>query len=497
MFIYTLVVIAVIAVSSALLVYVLKKNNMFKLEILLAIIVSSVAVCFMFPFIYGLMSNLGGFASGQAGELLSVLTALVIYITLILLFSIIASLIFTEEKLKKFFQRVGNIVVEKGYKRFIKLFSRPVGAIEENNNAENGTENIAENDTGKGLDTWPDMGMDTNPLQYVEAQELHDGDKTQEETEKSDFENYSTKGENIFEKSVDTGQNIDKMGLVENSTENSVICADDGGFEQVSDGWSQTVDTQEIDAQEPDLAEFVGVTGTVEATGTAEVAGVSETVEAGGFASADEVVGIPDAATGIPDAAGITEAVVVDEVTEVSEAAEVAEVAETAGKAEVSDAVEAADVAETSGTTEVIGAAGAAETNEAGEFAGLAAFDERDDEAEVREDALPEADFVEEQEKAGRMDSTMNLGIDECIEEAFKLKQNKDIEGAILYYMYALDKEPERDLVFWIILDICALYKSLGKADLAKEILDSYVSTYGDVMDEEVRNEIERNLSYS
>lgn len=84
--------------------------------------------------------------------------------------------------------------------------------------------------------------------------------------------------------------------------------------------------------------------------------------------------------------------------------------------------------------------------------------------------------------------------VDDYIDEAFKLKENGDFEGAILYYMYALDMGPENDLVFWIILDTCVLYKELGQTELARDILESYVNIYGNIMDTSVKVEIEKNL---
>lgn len=89
-----------------------------------------------------------------------------------------------------------------------------------------------------------------------------------------------------------------------------------------------------------------------------------------------------------------------------------------------------------------------------------------------------------------------NLSVNDCVDEAFRLKESGDFEGAILYYMYALDRKPDKDLVFWIVLDICVLYKSLGQIDFAHEMLSSYVDSYSDVMDSSIREEIERNLLY-
>ena len=87
------------------------------------------------------------------------------------------------------------------------------------------------------------------------------------------------------------------------------------------------------------------------------------------------------------------------------------------------------------------------------------------------------------------------LSIDECIEEAFRLKEQGDAEGAILYFMYALDKKPHKELVFWIVLDICVIYKAFGQQELAFDILNSYNDVFGDIMDVSVRTEIENNLS--
>lgn len=84
--------------------------------------------------------------------------------------------------------------------------------------------------------------------------------------------------------------------------------------------------------------------------------------------------------------------------------------------------------------------------------------------------------------------------VDEIIDEAFDLKGKGDFEGAILNFFYALDNEPSNDIVFWIVLDICVLYKQLGQVELAKEVLESYVSHYGELMDKAVRYEIELNL---
>jgi tetratricopeptide (TPR) repeat protein len=119
-------------------------------------------------------------------------------------------------------------------------------------------------------------------------------------------------------------------------------------------------------------------------------------------------------------------------------------------------------------------------------------------EVQVEYSTDSEANSVEiniDKDEVSKIEAAKEPDISEYIEKAFALKENGDSEGAVLNYMYALDKNKDRDLVFWIVLDICVLYKSMGQIELAKEILESYISNYGDLMDSSVRLEIERNLA--
>lgn len=87
-----------------------------------------------------------------------------------------------------------------------------------------------------------------------------------------------------------------------------------------------------------------------------------------------------------------------------------------------------------------------------------------------------------------------NLAIDEIIDEGFRLKEKGDYEGAIINFLYALDRRPADDVARWIVLDICVMYKQLGQVDLAREVLDSYLTEYGIEMDDALKSEIELNL---
>jgi hypothetical protein len=85
----------------------------------------------------------------------------------------------------------------------------------------------------------------------------------------------------------------------------------------------------------------------------------------------------------------------------------------------------------------------------------------------------------------------------ELLDLAFKQKSNEDYQGAIESFTQALNvvaEDESNEVVFWIVLDICILYKKLGQGELAKEILNGYYSEYKGLMSEEIREKIENNL---
>lgn len=93
------------------------------------------------------------------------------------------------------------------------------------------------------------------------------------------------------------------------------------------------------------------------------------------------------------------------------------------------------------------------------------------------------------------MQDSEKLTLDDCINMAFDFRDKGELEAAAQYFMYALDRKPDKDLTFWIVLDICVLYKSLGQRKLAEEILNSYYDSFGDIMDESVKEEILLNIN--
>ena len=86
------------------------------------------------------------------------------------------------------------------------------------------------------------------------------------------------------------------------------------------------------------------------------------------------------------------------------------------------------------------------------------------------------------------------LDLNSCVLKAMDYKDAGRKPEAIEYYMAALEKGPKGDMVFWIVLDICALYKQLGLSILAQSILEGLTSKYGDAIAPEVRAEIMNNL---
>ena len=78
--------------------------------------------------------------------------------------------------------------------------------------------------------------------------------------------------------------------------------------------------------------------------------------------------------------------------------------------------------------------------------------------------------------------------------KAFECKDSGKKEEAIEHYLSALQYEQSNEMVFWIVLDVCALYKQLGLSDLAKIILEGLVSKYGSIIQPDIKKEIMNNL---
>ncbi len=79
--------------------------------------------------------------------------------------------------------------------------------------------------------------------------------------------------------------------------------------------------------------------------------------------------------------------------------------------------------------------------------------------------------------------------------KAFDCKVKGQKEQAVQYYTKALDfGSLSNDMVFWVVLDICTLYKELGLNELACSILNSVAKRYENELKPEIRAEIIKNL---
>jgi hypothetical protein len=92
--------------------------------------------------------------------------------------------------------------------------------------------------------------------------------------------------------------------------------------------------------------------------------------------------------------------------------------------------------------------------------------------------------------------SSDRLSIDEVLDRAFLLKQEgKGLEAASLF-INALDMKPDTEVAFWIVLDICVIYKNFGQSELAADILQAYMNEYNDLMSDEVKEQILQSLYF-
>lgn len=523
---YTAVVIMIVLSSSIALAYILKRNGMLDIRIILSIVGSSVAVSILFPIILAHLSFLGA--------LFALLTAAVIYITLVLLFTVLISLYITEERveavLKEFSLQGFMGGMSDAFKRAI---DRCIGCVK--NSLHTSIEyikalfNRLKGTREKGQDISavkdepdkPDMYETENLIGKTPVQELWS--EAIDETSK-ELEEYSAAEEksigpeageaselraqdlsNYAEKSVDSIQNIDTMGIESSEESGQEEAAEDYDaevdyFEEEKQDEVQ-LDIPETVIPEPldDIQEIEGIEDAAipEYSKDSEVqrevksAPVGEAIEVEGSADLieeaeeieklatveeeavldEEIAGAEEETTTIEETEGVQEEEIQIEEIQIEEI-QIEEIEEVAEKKIFEEMPVSQDVP--SGEDEL----GGPEPDGIG-MPDTAAYEI------VPETEVLKAEHAEKEEKSK---------LDEYIEEAFKLKAEGDYEGAILYFMYALDSNPPEDLIFWIVLDLCVMYKYLGQQEMAKDILESYVNTYGSVMGSDIKAEIERNL---
>lgn len=86
------------------------------------------------------------------------------------------------------------------------------------------------------------------------------------------------------------------------------------------------------------------------------------------------------------------------------------------------------------------------------------------------------------------------LTIEQCIDKAFVLKESGRFLEAIEYNIEVLDRKPDDQLMLWVVVDICSLYKQLGNDEMAREMMQSYIESFGENMDEKTKEELLKNI---
>ncbi len=105
------------------------------------------------------------------------------------------------------------------------------------------------------------------------------------------------------------------------------------------------------------------------------------------------------------------------------------------------------------------------------------------------------SEIVEPEEIADEIPSgEVEITARSLVDKAFESKEQGRKEQAAEYYLQALSHDPGREMIFWIVLDVCALYKQLGLTELAQNILEGIVEIYGSVIKPDIKEEIIKNL---
>jgi hypothetical protein len=417
MFLYSVIVVVVVALASAALVYVLKLYKSLNRSVLLAMAGSTIVAGILFPWVWNSLMNWS--ADTAAPFPLSILGAflmtLLLYLTLLLILTVLISSFINEKNMNGIKKKINESIAGKA---FNKTHSRYATYIESRKQQ---------------------VG-DRNPshLHFGERKPLEEKTETLPETaslaEVAFSSEDTVEGKNILEKSVDTGKNLDTMGVEYCNSIGEIL------DEKLQKQQNEQEELQQIAYSGSDMAEAVEKT-----------------------AEWNEILESQKLMEPVTDVAMETAAATVEQDLPLYDTYMV----ETAS-GEITIEIEP-DLT-TSSQEEVAFSVFTESLSESAEMTATAA------DVNTMTGMEPEA------------------GVKYFIDEVFSLKQGGDLEGALLCYMEALDRQLDEELVFWIIVDICVIYKTLGQVELARDVLQSYMSRYGHIMSNAVRQEIEQNL---
>ena len=121
--------------------------------------------------------------------------------------------------------------------------------------------------------------------------------------------------------------------------------------------------------------------------------------------------------------------------------------------------------------------------------------DEKKPDADVIPEVYKKIDKIEDTNgMTGDTISITETSVQSLVVKAFEAKDKGRRDEAVEYYMKALQHNPDKEMLFWIVLDVCTLYKQLGLAALAQGILEGIVEQYEAVIKPEIKEEIIKNL---
>lgn len=86
--------------------------------------------------------------------------------------------------------------------------------------------------------------------------------------------------------------------------------------------------------------------------------------------------------------------------------------------------------------------------------------------------------------------------IEQLVDSAFEFKKKGLLMEAIECYTEVLSKNPDEQLILWVVIEICTLYKQAGQESLAKEMVESYLEILGDSFSEQTKQEIIESLEF-
>ncbi|MCX7711350.1 MAG: hypothetical protein N2484_16035 [Clostridia bacterium] len=505
--IYTAVVIAVVLFSSVGLAYLLKRKGLLNFPVLISITISAIIISLAFPYVCGILLNI----SSSLPFLVVFLPVIFVlgYLTMIFIFTIFVSSAVSEKAIKKGLERIQNSSLVKSLNTAWETVLHRNQQKRNDVSVETGSvETRVSSEVREEVQSVQpsENVVESSQIEQEIVESLLEQAAVNEETLISDLASNSyedqeqslvqpgedthgddIQGKNILEKSVDSEQNIDTMCIetiisetinnIEESRSDGVVVetSQESNFNETSEVFeSFDIEPQEIvNEEEPAVIEVLDPVAEAVRSDNVEVMEVED-----GQNSADETADTASLIEEIPQEADPIEALDMQTQEDSSSVTSIDE--------GTSDSI----------PTEAMSESYIEELIDNALSLSVQADELKEEGLEQGEDMqnIDETTNVSDLTAIEPLASTEKADVESYIDAAFRYKQEGKFEEAIQNYMQVLDGQPDKDLVFWVVLDICVLYRNLGQGELAKDILESYIASYGDIMDPGVKEEIEKYL---